>query len=154
MHGAPAVSYPVGRCRLAAGLLAGAWLAGAAACAAWAWQVPAPAWQMAVAAGMLLATGAWGVGAILAMPQGALSWTGAAWRWQAAGEEPQSGTVTRAMDLQRWMLVHWRTPAGRSAWLWLEQRSSPHAWSALRRAVYSRARPEAPGAAQPPMAKP
>ena len=153
MHGAPAVSYPVGRCRFAGWLLAVAWLAGAAACGAWAWQVDGPAWQRALAAGLLVLAGAAALRSALLAPQGILAWTGASWRWQAEGQA-QAGSPTRALDLQRWLLVHWTADAGGTAWLWLEQRSAPADWDALRRAVYSRARPEAPGAPQPPMAKP
>jgi toxin CptA len=153
MHGAPAVSYPVGRCNLAAALLAVAWVAGAAVCGAWAWQVDAPAWQRAGAAGLLAMAGGLGLNAALGAPQGTLSWTGASWQWQPTGREPQAGTLTRALDLQRWLLVQW-TAEGRTAWFWLERDRARQDWNALRRAVYSRARPEAPGAAQPPMAKP
>jgi len=154
MRGAPAVSYPVGRCRLALGLAAAAWLAGVAACSAWAWQVEAPAWQFALAAALLAMAAAGGASAALAPPVGILSWSGASWTWQANGQEPQQGSPARTLDLQRWLLVRWSASNGGSAWFWLERRRSPHDWSALRRAVYSRARPEAPGAAQPPMAKP
>ena len=145
MHGAPAVSYPVGRCRLALWLLAGAWLAGAAACGAWAWQVEAPAWQGASAAGLLVVAGAAALRSALGAPQGTLAWTGASWRWQSGGQE-QAGTPTRALDLQRWLLLHWTADAGGAAWFWLEQRRAPADWSALRRAVYSRARPGADNA--------
>jgi toxin CptA len=153
MHGAPSVSYPVGRCRFAAILMGTAWAAGAAACGAWLWLVEAAVWQRALAIGLPALAAVLALRAMREPPQGALSWTGDGWRWMPEGQEARSGRVALALDLQRWLLVHW-TGSGGAAWLWMERRQGPRDWDALRRAVYSRARTEAPGAPQPPTAKP
>jgi hypothetical protein len=156
MHGAPAVSYPVGRSRLAGLVLAAAWLAGAAACAAWGWQVAAPPWQRALAAALVLLSAVAGLKGWAAAPRGTLAWSGAAWRWEGGPPAAAAvdGQVACALDLQRWLLLAWTAPGHPRAWLWLERERAPADWDALRRAVYSRARPEAPGAIQPPTAKP
>lgn len=156
MHGAPAVSYPVGHSRLAGVLLAAAWLAGAAACVAWAWQVAAPPWQRVLAAGLVAMSAIAASRGWLRSPRGTLAWTGAGWRWQGATDAGQAvdGQVTCALDLQRQLLLAWTAPGRPRMWFWLERERAPGDWDALRRAVYSRARPEAPGAIQPPTAKP
>jgi toxin CptA len=152
MHNAPSVSYPVGRCRLAGVLLVLAWSAGAAALAAWASHVPAPLWQQALAA---VAVAAAGLSAALGWArsaEGTLAWHGDTWDWQS-GAEAAAGRVERILDLQHWVLVRWRAETGPARWLWLEAKRDPARWDALRRAVYSRARTEAPHTPSPPPAK-
>jgi toxin CptA len=151
MHSAPSVSYPVGRSRFAGALLLCAWLLGAVACLSWRLASPASGLRSsAAAAALVLAAGiaAWHW---WRTPAGTLCWDQEQWSWRgahmAAGTAPQVG-----LDLQHWMLLRWRY--GRlSSWLWLERASRPGQWSDLRRAVYSRARPEAPPAVRPPAAK-
>lgn len=71
---------------------------------------------------------------------GAIGWDGDVW----LGPDGRSWREVRLrLDLQRAMFVELRDPADgappRNAWLWLESSSDPAFWSALRRAVYSRA---------------
>jgi len=149
MHDAPSVSYPVGRSPWAAALAAALWLAGAGATLAWSAQPQVAAWRIALA---WTAVGVAGVAAWRAWrlaPRGLLTWDGADWNWNDAG----GGRLQVALDLQRVLLVLWHGGEDRR-WLWLERASCPARWDEMRRAVYSRARPAALPAAQPPAAKP
>ena len=153
MHDAPSVNYPVGRSRWAAALGAAAWLGGAAVTLLWSAQPQVAAWRLAiawtaVAAAALLSWRAW-----RAAPGGVLAWDGAAWTWARHGAGGVSGDVRVALDLQRLLLVRWDGADGR-LWLWLERASGRERWDELRRAVYSRARPAALPAGEPPAAKP
>jgi toxin CptA len=59
-----------------------------------------------------------------------------------------AGRVQVSLDLQQCVLLRWS--AGRTPhWLWLERRQRPERWDDLRRAVYSRARMEAPREDEP-----
>jgi toxin CptA len=147
MHSAPSVSYPVGRSRFAGGLLLGLWLLGVAACVAWRLGSPASGARSAIAAIVLV------LAAVLAswnwwrMPDGMLSWDQEQWSWQGG-----QAVVQVSLDLQHWMLL--RCHAGsNSCWLWLERAKRPEHWAEVRRAVYSRARPEALPKAGPTAAK-
>jgi toxin CptA len=58
-----------------------------------------------------------------------------------------------SLDLQRSMLVRWAGSGG-SRWFWLERASRAERWEDLRRAVYSRAAPQAPPDAKRPTTTP
>lgn len=150
MHNAPSVSYPVGRPRVAAALAAGLWLLGAGVTALWLQQADAPGWRQGVAATALAAIGAWALRSWLRSPSGELHWDGAGWTGLAGSA---GGALDVALDLQQVLLVRWQAPASRR-WLWLERSRCPQRWPDLRRAVYSRARPQALSAARPPRATP
>jgi len=148
MHNAPAVTYPVGRPQLAAMLASTLWLAGLAATLAWWADADAAGWRQAAAALALAGSGAWALASWLRSPAGELRWNGLEWT------TPRGGTAAAldvALDLQQVLLV--RCPGTRSAgWFWLERRRCPQRWLDLRRAVYSRARPQAPPPGPPPAA--
>jgi hypothetical protein len=152
MYSAPSVIYPVGRSRFAGVMLLIGWLLGVAAAAAWWVQARSGPWA-AAAVGALLAVAAW-----LALAHwrgsaaGALAWDGESWSWLGLGH-PEQGEPEAALDLQDRLLVRWRGGA-HSRWLWLERARAPHRWDDLRRAVYSRATPEALPGDPPPAAKP
>ena len=155
MHGAPSVSFPVGRSLWAGAVAAAIWLLGAGVAAGW---LATAAWspRQAVALALLAATGAWAAAAWWRQPSGRLDWDGAAWCWwPAAGVPLEGGSLRVAADLQFLLLVQW-SGAGRRSWLWLERRADPSRWAALRRAVYSRADPatQALTGAPPPSARP
>lgn len=150
MHDAPSVSYPVGR-PLFAGLLAGILgSAGAAATLLWAFEADTPGWRHALAALAVLVTGAFALLSWLRSPSGDLHWDGAGW---TVSDCVGAGSVEVALDLQQRLLVHWQGQ-GFSRWLWLERQRCPQRWPDLRRAVYSRARPQALPPARPPAATP
>jgi toxin CptA len=152
MHNAPSVSYPVGRSLVAGALAAAAWLLGALACVQWTVQSQVSGWRLgaagiALAAAALVSARNW-----QAMPRGILGWDGQSWTWTGAGKT-DIGTVEVCLDVQQCLLVHFRGRAV-SHWLWLERAHCAERWDDLRRAVYSRARPQTlpkaePGAAEP-----
>jgi toxin CptA len=152
MHTAPSVSFPVGRSRFAAGSLLMIWLAAALAIGLWWAQVQTPGWL--AGAGTLLLAGV-GISAALNWvhaPVRALVWDGSVWRCDVQGKL-EEGEPAVSLDLQRWLLLRW-TSGQRVRWLWLEQARGVERWGDVRRAVYSRARPQALRQAKPPAAKP
>ena len=152
MHGAPSVSYPVGRSRFAGLLLLTAWLAGAAtALASWLQGQPF-AWRIAVVASLLAAAGVFAGLAWWRSASGTLAWDGDGWTWSGSSRS-YPGEVDVGLDLQRWLLLRF-SGDGATHWSWLERSRHAERWDDLRRAVYSRARPQALPGAQPPAAKP
>ena len=149
MHNAPSVTYPVGRCHFAACLYAGVWVMAAASCTAWALMSPRLGLWQAVAALLVLVLGAWLATAWWRAPEGDLAWDGASWSWRGAAGRPAV-----RLDLQRCMLLEWRSGGRGAEWLWLDQQLAGDRWMALRRAVYSPARTEASSEAQAPLAGP
>ena len=137
MHNAPAVTYPVGRSHLAGAFLLGAWLAGAAAMGMWTAESAGPDWRHAAGWAMLAVVGFSALQQWRSSISGDLTWDGSAWRWQQ-----QAGTVAVHLDLQRVLLLRWQGESG-GCWLCLERNTAPAQWNALRRAVYSRAIPDA-----------
>ena len=150
MHSAPSVSYPVGRTLFAGLLAAGLWSAGAAVTLLWLRESDAPGWRQVVGAVALGLIGVRSVLAWLRSPRGELHWDGTGW---TAPQEAGAGSLEVALDLQQVLLVRWHAPQS-AHWLWLERRSCPHRWLDLRRAVYSRARPQGLPPARPPAATP
>lgn len=149
MHSAPPVSYPVGRSRFAAVTLASLWLLGVLAAIFWWAQAQAPgALPVGGVALLLVGVGAFAAWSWVHAPCGELSWDGESWNWTIAGRA-DTGTLEVALDLQRWLLLRWS--AGRAVrWLWVERAGRSQHWDDVRRAVYSRARPQALRPAQPP----
>ena len=152
MHGAPSVSYPVGRSLLVGALLLAVWSFGLFACIVFAWQ-GASSPRLAAAAGACVASGAWVGRWWWRQPAGLLAWDSAAWSWSEGDPDVRTGSLEVVLDLQSLLLLRWRAP-GRARWLWAERARLPARWDALRRAVYSRANPEAPPRAEPPSATP
>ena len=145
MHSAPSVSYPVGRSRFSGLLLAALWCGGAAVTVLW-WRDAAPA-----PARLVLAVTVLGLTGLLAWqgwrraPAGHLRWDGQGWLGpghRESGAGPGAGSLTVRLDFQRWMLVEFRE-AGLVRWLWLSRTRDLARWDDLRRAVYSRAKPDA-----------
>jgi hypothetical protein len=139
MHGAPSVSYPVGRSRFAAAFIVSASCLAAGGIATWAIQVQPTFGRMLLAATVttlatLLAIRSW-----LRSEQGVLSWDGDGWSWAVAGAV-ESGTPAAVLDFQRVLLLRWKAETLTVRWLWAERDIRPSSWDDLRRAVYSRAR--------------
>jgi len=140
MHNAPSVTYPVGRSLLAGGVGALLWLLGVVVTVQWIRQSPVSGWRL-VAAVMVPALAALAAGwNWWIMPRGTLAWDGQSWTWTGAAGI-NFGAVEVCLDLQYFLLLHFRSQAT-SRWLWLERNRSPERWDDLRRAVYSRARPQ------------
>ncbi|HZY20316.1 MAG TPA: hypothetical protein VFE82_17735 [Ramlibacter sp.] len=154
MHHAPSVNYPVGRSSWSGWILLALWGGATASCVAW-FATGAAGWRGALAVVATVATGAWAGWAWWRQPAGRLDWDGAHWTLQGERRLPGGPGVLRpALDLQQVLLVRWTGPAG-TRWYWLDRDWQPERWSALRRAVYSRAEQEdAPPGAEPPSARP
>ena len=135
MHSAPAVTYPVGRCRFHAGLLTGLLVMGAGVLAAWAYHTDAIGLRHGAAA--LL----WLVCAMVAgrlwwrSPTGSLTWEGQFWIWAGEGA-PYPVALGMALDSQKVLLLRLQVDDAPSLWVWLEQRRAPARWLACRRAVF------------------
>ena len=152
MRNAPPVSYPLGRSRFSARLLLFVWLLDGAAISLWWLQSQSPGWRHA-AAWLLLAI----VGACAAWhwwhgPRGMLEWDGENWNCSIE-QAVHTGAVEVSLDMQRWLLLRWRS-GDVSRWFWLERAARAERWDDLRRAVYSRARPQTPPEARRLTAKP
>ncbi|MEI7784892.1 MAG: hypothetical protein WCK08_10955 [Betaproteobacteria bacterium] len=145
------VAYPAGPCRAAALLVACLW--GAALALTWAWFIAAGADDRSPWWGLLsLVTVTLGlVGYWRRIPTGQLSWDGQAWLWTSRAY-PAGAALTWpdiVIDLQYFVVIRTRNPAGASWTLWLEARSQPLVWHSLRLALHARpastASPEGPG---------
>ena len=158
MHGAPSVSYPVGRSRIAVRLLLLLWICGACCAAAACLRLGKADWRAGPLVVSVLAAGAAArAGSPRRAPQWALNFDGL--RWSIPGAPGwQAGDAKVALDGQSWLLVRLARHAGR--WVWLERRAMPQRWQDLRRAVYSRPVPagqaltdtrSAPAGAQHPL---
>lgn len=138
MHSAPAVSYPVGRSRLHGWLVLGLGLGASLTGAWWLRQVDAVGWRQWLFFGVLL--GACGAAAVAwrHSARGTLRWDGQAWHWNGA-VALTPGALTVHLDGQFFLLLGLRSDTGKRLWLWPERRLDVTRWSALRRAVFSRA---------------
>ena len=159
MHNAPAVSFPVGRCRFQAWFLSAAWLAGAAACAYWGSVMGATGWRHGLALAVPVAAGvaAWASWAgWQRQAGGSLRWDGLCWRLEmpagpsamapvsASASAPTltpplslTGDLAVHLDFQSFLLLSLRLENRGVRWLWLDQSVDPTLWQALRRAVHS-----------------
>lgn len=153
MHAAPSVSYPVGRSRFAAVVLAAGWLAGLAAAFLWAAQAQATGWRLALAGAALVASAAYAAAGWLSSPCGTLTWSGAEWSWQEQGLAPAPGRPQLLVDLQSRVLLQWIGSDGARRWLCAERKSDLSHWDAFRRALYSRASTPVPPSGKPPVAE-
>ncbi|MBC7604803.1 MAG: hypothetical protein H7255_19375 [Ramlibacter sp.] len=152
MHNAPPVTYPVGRSRFPGVLSLSLWVLGAVVALLWWIGVDDHGWRGAVIALALCASGVVAGLGWWRTPTAELHWSGDNWSWTEAGKT-RDGAVATRLDLQRWMLLAFEAP-GASRWLWLERASEPARWDDLRRAVYSRARPQPLPEAPPHAARP
>jgi hypothetical protein len=148
MHDAPAVSYPAGRSFFALAAILVLWLLGATGIALWSVRAPVAPLHLAIVWGAVIATGAIALRSWFRSPAGTLSWNGQGWTWTRVNSGSDAGTPEAVLDAQHRLLLRWRG-AGIVQWLWLERSARPAAWDDLRRAVYSRARPEGLPGAQP-----
>jgi hypothetical protein len=140
---APSVTYPVGRTRRLAWLLAGLWLTGAAAVLGAFFSTPTLLQHgflaMLLAASVLLSGGA-----CLAFWRGQrarqLVWDGERWSLELDGGNGYVNEVRPQVriDLQRALLLSLEQPqTRRSVWLWAEAGHDRARWHLLRCALYS-----------------
>lgn len=136
------MTYPVGRARPLALLLAGLWLAGALLTLALWWMPRAPLGGLAggLLVGSLVATGAALLGFWRSQSARRLIWNGACWGLregaiESAGDEVR---VEVRLDAQRALLLRYRDPhRARPLWLWAQASSDAGRWHPLRCALYS-----------------
>jgi toxin CptA len=119
----------------------------------WSWQAPGWGWRQALGWVLLLACAGAALQAWRVAPTGWLAWDGERWSWHG-DDGGGSGRLEKVLDVQARMLLRWHPEGGPSAWLWVERMAAPADWNALRRAVYSPARTEAPQGMEPPRAGP
>ena len=136
MHGAPSVSYPVGRSRFQAALLLALGIGGVFSGLLWRDPTGLSSWRQFVFYSVF--TAAW-LGAAHAWrhsPAGSLRWDGQAWNWMTGQIKP-CGVPEVHLDLQFCLLVTVVLEGGKRLWLWPERRADELRWTALRRAVFS-----------------
>ncbi|RZI77875.1 MAG: hypothetical protein EOP80_03150 [Variovorax sp.] len=138
MHSAPSVSFPVGRSRSAGRILLALWVTGACCAVISACLLNGVGWRTAVLLASTLLAAALAGRAFWRQPTGRLHFDGQNWSLTGTYPAPAARLVP-ALDLQSLLLVRLVMANRRSRWLWLERRSDPPRWLALRRAVYSRA---------------
>jgi toxin CptA len=151
MHSAPSVNHPVGRSLLVGALILSLQAAVFGSTLGF-WSTGAQGWRLAAVAVLAVASILASTFAWLRTPGGVLCWDGATWSW-ARDTSMQIGRLSPVLDLQSLMLVQWKGEVSRQ-WLWLEKGSDATHWHAVRRAVYSRARPDALQGATSPAATP
>ncbi|MCW5220612.1 hypothetical protein [Verminephrobacter aporrectodeae] len=144
----PPVQYPLQRSAVLGRVLAFSLLTGAAVLAGWVLLGAGSSWGLTLAAGclwLLAVAGAWHFWHD--QFSGAMRWDGQAWALEELTPRgrswPLEGPPEVLLDMQTqlWVCV---SPVGRSRiWLWLERSWQPERWMDLRRAVYSRASPDA-----------
>jgi hypothetical protein len=147
MHHAPAVSYPVGRCRFRTGLVVASLLINVLTLSWWTWS---QGWHVAQMAG-------WALGLAVAMlqarmlqrwPQGCLHWQGDHWLWQPEGDAQLMEAAQLLSRLQ--VVLDWQSglllcaQGTRKQWLWLDRSQAPWLWLDLRRAVWGHSQATAP----------
>ncbi len=133
MHNAPAVSFPMGRSRIQAWVLAVAWLGGAAVCAYWGSVMDTAGWRHGLALAMPLVAGAAAWTGWQRQVGGSLHWDGLCWRVDSS----LTGNLAVHLDFQSFLLLSLRFENGAVRWLWLDQCANLAHWQAFRRAVHS-----------------
>lgn len=136
MHGAPAVTYPVGRSRFQGQLVALAGLLGVFVGLLWCFQAAPSSWRHPVyfvllASSLFLADRQWRVS-----PSGSLRWDGQDWTWNRPGSSAR-GFLTTHLDLQFFLLLCLHSEGNGRIWLWPQREDRMARWLDLRRAVFA-----------------
>jgi hypothetical protein len=150
---APPVSYPVGRCLWAGGLLLGMCLLLLGALLASAGQGADLSEHASAARSLSLGLAGWAVVSAwagwqwLRSPCGRLVWRNGHWAWLPQGQtEPIAlSAVDLTWDVQGLILVRLCRDGAAPRWVWLERRADPARWDDVRRAVWAARQLVAPG---------
>lgn len=152
MHGAAAVSYPVGRSAMRTAFYLAPVTLGGLACLAWALEsAPEDFFPLPVLPVFLswLMTSAWAASSVLRPAAGVLHWNGRNWLWEdnaqgRQGKEGQEGRIRVRLDWQSGLLLEFLPLSAkesgrlhRSTWLWLSRGADSASWDGLRRAVFA-----------------
>ncbi len=143
---APFVRYPVARSSTLGSCLAGIAALNAVVLAAWALGDAAKTplhLGMAVLVWLMGALCAWHFWARSFI--GELVWSGQSWNMESLLSIQPVLALEVHLDLQAFLWLRLHRPGLRPQWVWLERRTAPERWLDLRRAVYSRPKPGAPG---------
>ena len=138
MHGAPAVTYPVGRSRFQGQLVALAGLVGVFVGLLWCFQASPITWRQPVfvlllTSSLFIAFRQW-----RDSPTGSLRWDGQDWTWNRQGFST-NGSLTVHLDLQFCFLICLQSERDGRIWLWPQCEDRLARWLDLRRAVYASA---------------
>ena len=138
MHGAPAVTYPVGRSRFQGQLVALAGLLGIFVGLLWCFHAAPITWRQPVfflllTSSLFIAFRQW-----RDSPSGSLRWDGQDWTWSRPGFST-NGSLTVHLDLQFCFLVCLQSERDGRIWLWPQREDRLARWRDLRRAVYASA---------------
>lgn len=131
---APTVDYPLGRGTFLFGLLWATWFALIAIDLGWLLSANAGDWRPWCG---IVVTNVCALVALWQRPltcSGTLTWDSSAWWWNCQGRR-LSGRVVVRLDIQFALLVRFVSDGGSGHWLWLERKTLPARWLALRRAV-------------------
>jgi toxin CptA len=139
MHGAPSVSYPVGRSRSADRLLSIIWTCGACCVAAACYRFDGADWRVGLLALSVIGAGAAAWRSALRRTASAeLSFDGRHGSLAGAAGVRAAG-IKVALDFQSSLLVCLTDARRAQRWVWLDRSTLPERWQDLRCAVYSRA---------------
>jgi toxin CptA len=148
-HSAPPVQYPVQRSRFQGTLLCGAALLEALVLLLWTQSVQDAVgqsfWRVGLGALACVATWGMALSSWRRTSPGTLAWDGVSWRFETQVPVVQEfaaggiAAISVHLDFQSVILARLHAgaldPLRRSLWIWLERRSAPAQWKALRRAV-------------------
>lgn len=138
MQSAPAVSYPVGRSRFHAGLLAGLVVAVVLVLMVWLSQAQVLGMRHMGAVLLGLVTTGFAANRWWHSPTGALAWDGAVWSWSRQSvSEPVVPEVS--LDLQMHMLLYLKSAVTRRGiWVWVDRQALPQRWRVFRQAIFAK----------------
>lgn len=101
---------------------------------------------------LLIALVVWTLGTVsvwrfwIRSPVGELVWSGQSWSMGFPAGMQAVPALEVHLDLQSYLWLRLYRTGLRPQWVWLERSAAPERWLDLRRAVYSRPKPGAPGA--------
>ncbi len=146
-YSAPFVRYPAGRSARLGGSLAITAALSAVVLASW---TLGNAVKTPLQIGIALLVWLLGVVCVshfwLRSPVGELVWSGKSWSMESPLAIHAVPVLEVHLDLQAFLWLRLERSGLRPQWVWLERRTAPERWLDLRRAVYSRPKPGAPGA--------
>ena len=136
MDNAPPVEYPIGGTRIPLFLVFAVWALALLVVAMLAIKVPAHAASMVWVGALVAVLALIAFAATLRARPGVLCWDGKSWTCVHSGRAV-AGRLVVALDLQRLLLLRFRSDAGGTTWCWMILTAPASRWDALRRAVFS-----------------
>lgn len=134
MHRAPPVSYPANNTPVKFVPVCIVWALGLAVAAFWLVSSKVDATSAAFAAALVLLAGILALRSVATLSPTHLQWDGKAWTCSSDGPD-DTGEMWCVLDLQRLMLLHWRSGHGPTRWFWVLRSGPREPWDSFRRAV-------------------